>query len=79
MTLTIDPVTNGLSTHPQRWTMGDVSRTTDMDKFLSESDLDVLEYNARIGRYRVRLEVGDECSLSTVTELIKAGLNDRED
>lgn len=55
-----------------------LSRSTEMDKYLSSTELDVLDYNARLGRYRVRLEIGDESHLDAVTELINAGLVDGE-
>ena len=55
-----------------------LSRTTDMDKYLSESDLDVLDYNVRLGRYRVRLKVGEENNINAVMELIKAGFSNGE-
>jgi hypothetical protein len=53
-----------------------LSRSTDMDKLLSESELDVLDYNTRLGRYRIRMRVGEDNSSPAIMELIKAGLND---
>ena len=49
-----------------------------MDKLLSESELDVMEYNTRLGRYRVRMRVGEDNNYPAIAELIKAGLSDRE-
>jgi hypothetical protein len=55
-----------------------LSRSTDMDRYLSDSGLDVLSYNARIGRYRVRMRIGEDNNLDAITELISAGMLDRE-
>jgi hypothetical protein len=55
-----------------------LSRSTDMDRYLSDSGLDVLSYNARIGRYRVRMRLGEDNNFDAITELIAAGLRDRE-
>jgi len=55
-----------------------LSRSTDMDKLLSESELDVMDYNARLGRYRVRIQSGEDNDYPAIMELIKAGLNDSE-
>jgi len=49
-----------------------------MDKLLSESELDVMDYNARLGRYRVRIQSGEDNDYPAIMELIKAGLNDSE-
>ena len=55
-----------------------LSRSTDMDKLLSESELDMMEYNTRLGRYRVRMRVGEDNNYPAITELIKAGLSEKE-
>jgi len=53
-----------------------LSRSTDMDKFLSESGLDVLGYNARNGRYRIRMQLGEDNNLAAIADLIHAGLSE---
>ena len=52
-----------------------LARTTEMDEFLSNSNLDVMDYNSRIGRYRVRIHINEEIDYSTLLALIESGLS----
>ena len=52
-----------------------LARTTKMDEFLSNSNLDVMDYNSRIGRYRVRIHINEETDFSALVALIESGLS----
>ena len=45
-----------------------LSRSTDMDRYPTDSGLDVLSYNARIGRYRVRMQLGEDNNFDAITK-----------
>jgi hypothetical protein len=49
-----------------------------MDKFLADSGLDVMDYNTRVGRYRVRLYPNKENDMTSLMALIVAGMSGDE-
>ena len=55
-----------------------LSRSTEMDKFITDSGLDDMGYYTRTGRYRVRVHVGEDNNYQAIADLINAGINDRE-
>lgn len=55
-----------------------LGRSTEMDRFLSDSGLDIMDYNARVGRYRARIHVNEENDYSALAALIEAGLSDNK-
>jgi hypothetical protein len=55
-----------------------LSRSTEMDKFLADSGLDVMAYNTRVGRYRVRLYPNKENDMTSLMALIVAGMSGDE-
>ena len=55
-----------------------LSRSTELDKFITDSGLDDMGYYTRTGRYRIRMHVGEDNNYAAITELISAGINDIE-
>lgn len=55
-----------------------LSRTTEMDEFLSTSKLDIMNYNSRTGRYRARIHINQKNDYSSLVKLIESGVSDNQ-
>ncbi len=52
-----------------------LARSTEIDEFLNGSKLDVLNYNSKAGRYRIRLHASGKNDYKAIATLIEAGLS----
>lgn len=56
-----------------------LTRTTDIDNLLEASNIDVMDYNIKLGRYRVRLYPGDDIDYDVVEKMLTDSIQERID
>lgn len=54
-----------------------LKRTTDMDNLLNNSDIDVMDYNVKLGRYRVKLYPNEAVDFAVIEKLLLESIQER--